>query len=144
MDLREHDGEGVAKVLYIGEPKDLEETAANLEREFGEALYVTYSLPDCLEVMTADVSKGRALKVVLDQLDLDTAHCVAFGDNMNDIDLLETAGHPFMMGNANPHLMKRLPDVPRIGNNFEAGVAHHLRKLFGITDELASPGQIPD
>src|ERR1700712_4851741 len=32
MDLREHDGEGVAKVLYIGEPKDLAETAANLER----------------------------------------------------------------------------------------------------------------
>jgi Cof subfamily protein (haloacid dehalogenase superfamily) len=143
MDLREHDGEGVAKVLYIGEPKDLEETAANLEREFGDALYVTYSLPDCLEVMTADVSKGRALKVVLDQLDLDAAHCVAFGDNMNDIDLLETAGHPFMMGNANPHLIKRLPDVPRIGNNFEAGVAHQLRKLFGIVDELASPGQIP-
>jgi hydroxymethylpyrimidine pyrophosphatase-like HAD family hydrolase len=144
MDLREHDGEGVAKVLYIGEPKDLKETAANLEREFGDALYVTYSLPDCLEVMTADVSKGRALRFVLDKLDLDPANCVAFGDNMNDIDLLETAGHPFMMNNANPDLIKRLPNVQRIGNNFEAGVAHHLRKLFGIVDELASPGQIPD
>jgi len=131
-------------VLYIGEPKDLKETAANLEREFGDALYVTYSLPDCLEVMTADVSKGRALRFVLDRLDVEPANCVAFGDNMNDIDLLETAGHPFMMNNANPDLIKRLPGVPRIGNNFEAGVAHHLRKLFGITDELASPGQIPD
>jgi hypothetical protein len=28
--------------------------------------------------------------------------------------------------------------VPRIGNNFEAGVAHHLRKLFALSDELAS------
>jgi len=27
--------------------------------------------------------------------------------------------------------------VPRIGNNFEAGVAHHLRKLFAMDDELA-------
>lgn len=144
MDLREHDGENIAKVLYIGDPADLKVTAANLEREFGDSLYVTYSLPDCLEVMTSDVSKGRALRFVLERLDVDTAQCVAFGDNMNDIDLLETAGHPFMMNNANPDLIKRLPNVQRIGNNFEAGVAHHLRKLFGIVDELASPGQIPD
>lgn len=137
MDLREHDGENIAKVLYIGEPEDLKETAANLEREFGDSLYVTYSLPDCLEVMTSDVSKGRALRFVLDRLDADSAQCVAFGDNMNDIDLLETAGHRFMMNNANPDLIKRLPNVPRIGNNFEVGVAHQIRKLFDIQDDLA-------
>jgi Cof subfamily protein (haloacid dehalogenase superfamily) len=139
MDLREHDGENIAKVLYIGEPDDLKVTAANLEREFGDSVYVTYSMPDCLEVMTSDVSKGRALQFVLDRLDIDTAHCVAFGDNMNDIDLLETAGRPFMMNNANPALIKRLPNIPRTGNNFEAGVAHQLRALFGMTDELAAP-----
>ncbi|MDR5736909.1 MULTISPECIES: Cof-type HAD-IIB family hydrolase [unclassified Caballeronia] len=139
MNLREHDGENIAKVLYIGEPADLAYTAANLKREFGDSLYVTYSLPDCLEVMTSDVSKGRALRYVLERLDIDPAQCVAFGDNMNDIDLLETAGHPFMMNNANPDLIARLPKVPRIGNNFEAGVAHQLRKLFDIRDAIASP-----
>jgi Cof subfamily protein (haloacid dehalogenase superfamily) len=138
MDLREHDGENIAKVLYIGEPADLRITAANIEREFGDSVYVTYSLPDCLEVMTSDVSKGRALRFVLDRLDIDPARCVAFGDNMNDIDLLETAGYPFMMNNANPDLIARLPDVPRVGNNFDAGVARQLRKLFGMTDEYRS------
>ncbi|WP_118181883.1 Cof-type HAD-IIB family hydrolase [Paraburkholderia phosphatilytica] len=137
-DLRQHDGRDIAKVLYIGEPSDLAVIAANLEREFGTTLYVTYSLPDCLEVMAAGVSKGRALRFVLTELDIDPARCVAFGDNMNDIDLLETAGHPFMMNNANPDLMARLPEVPRIGNNFEAGVAHHLRKLFSLRDEILS------
>ncbi|CAN7156346.1 Cof-type HAD-IIB family hydrolase [Trinickia sp. LjRoot230] len=136
-DLHGHDGSDIAKVLYIGAPADLEQIAANLEREFGSALYVTYSLPDCLEVMTSTVSKGRALQFVLGQLGFDASKCVAFGDNMNDIDLLETAGHPFMMSNANPDLIARLPHVPRIGNNFEAGVAHQLRKLFSIADELA-------
>ncbi|WP_027793032.1 Cof-type HAD-IIB family hydrolase [Paraburkholderia acidipaludis] len=135
-DLRAHDGVGVAKALYIGDPADLAHISRRLEAEFGDALYVTYSLPDCLEVMTAGVSKGRALNVVLDRLGAAAAGCVAFGDNMNDIDLLETAGHPFMMNNANPDLIARLPSVPRIGNNFEAGVAHHLRKLFALGDEL--------
>ncbi|WP_322031660.1 Cof-type HAD-IIB family hydrolase [Paraburkholderia sp. J76] len=136
--LRDHAGAGIAKALYIGDPADLAHVAQNLAREFGDALYVTYSLPDCLEVMVAGVSKGRALRVVLERLGVDASGCVAFGDNMNDIDLLETAGHPFMMNNANPDLIKRLPSVPRIGNNFEAGVAHHLRKLFALDDELAS------
>ena len=138
IDMRSHDGCDIAKVLYIGEPEDLAHVAARLAREFGDTLYVTYSLPDCLEVMTATVSKGRALRFVLDRLGVHASHCVAFGDNMNDIDLLETAGHPFMMNNANPDLQARLPLVPRIGNNFEAGVAHHLRKLFSMTDELAA------
>ncbi|HTH62529.1 MAG TPA: Cof-type HAD-IIB family hydrolase [Paraburkholderia sp.] len=137
-DLRAHGGEGIAKVLYIGEPSDLARIAANLAREFGDTLSVTYSLPDCLEVMAAEVSKGRALQFVLGLLGLDASGCVAFGDNMNDIDLLETAGHPFMMNNANPDLIARLPSVPRIGNNFEAGIAHHLRKLFALNDEIAS------
>lgn len=136
VDMQSQAGTDIAKVLYIGEPADLAQVAANLEREFGDTLYVTYSLPDCLEVMTSNVSKGRALQFVLAQLGVEASRCVAFGDNMNDIDLLETAGYPFMMNNANPDLIARLPHIPRIGNNFEAGVAHHLRKLFSIADEL--------
>ncbi|WP_246796434.1 Cof-type HAD-IIB family hydrolase [Burkholderia perseverans] len=137
IDMLAHDGTDVAKVLYIGEPRDLAVVAANLANRFGDALYVTYSLPDCLEVMTANVSKGRALRVVLERLGIDRAHCVAFGDNMNDIDLLETAGFPFMMDNANPDLMLRLPKVPRIGSNADAGVARHLRTLFELNADPA-------
>jgi Cof subfamily protein (haloacid dehalogenase superfamily) len=135
IDMAAHDGRNIAKVLYIGEPADLAEVEVNLARQFGDALYVTYSLPDCLEVMAANVSKGRALAFVLDRFGVDARRCVAFGDNMNDIDMLETAGHPFMMNNANPDLIAHLPHVPRIGNNFEAGVAHHLRSLFPLADE---------
>ncbi|MEQ5840294.1 hydrolase [Paraburkholderia acidicola] len=138
VDMPQHDGTDIAKVLYIGRAADLADVAVNLQRAFGNSLYVTYSASDCLEVMTSNVSKGRALSFVLDRLGVAPSHCVAFGDNMNDIDLLETAGHPFMMNNANPDLIARLPDVPRIGNNFEAGVAHQLRKLFTLDGELTS------
>lgn len=130
MNLAAHDGYGVAKVLYIGDPVDLGALERNLACCFGDALYVTYSLPNCLEVMAASVSKGRALAFVLGQLGVRPECCVAFGDNMNDVDMLESVGYPFMMGNANPGLIARLPHVPRIGHNFEAAVAHHLRSLF--------------
>lgn len=135
--LAAHDGQQVAKVLYIGDAADLSIVERNLARHFGDALHVTYSLPDCLEVMAASASKGRALAFVLEQLGLPAERCIAFGDNMNDIDMLESVGHPFMMGNANPRLIARLPHVPRIGNNFEAGVARHLRALFAPQREPA-------
>ncbi len=51
------------------------------------------------------------------------------GDNMNDIDLLETAGHPFMMDNANPGPGGCAPcrDVPRIGSVMpDSGVARQF------------------
>ena len=137
-ELHAHGGGEIGKVLYIGEPADLAVVAANLASEFGASLSVTYSLPECLEVMAAEVSKGRALRFVLERLGIDASGCVAFGDNMNDIDLLETAGYPFMMNNANPDLVARLPAVPRIGNNFEAGVAHHLCKLFALSGEIVA------
>ncbi|HGL4262017.1 Cof-type HAD-IIB family hydrolase [Burkholderia dolosa] len=136
IDVASHDGADIAKVLYIGEPADLAVVAERMRVQFGDALYVTYSLPDCLEVMTANVSKGRALRAVLARIGVDAGHCIAFGDNMNDIDLLETAGHAFMMNNANPDLIARLPHIPRIGNNFEAGVARHLRRLFSLEDSV--------
>ncbi|RKP58400.1 Cof-type HAD-IIB family hydrolase [Pararobbsia silviterrae] len=131
-DLRAYPGHDVAKVLYIAEPETLARVETNLEREFADELYVTYSLADCLEVMSPVVSKGRALQVVLDRLGITRADCVAFGDNMNDIDMLETAGRPFMMGNSNPDLIARLPHVPRIGNNFDAAVARQLTQLFDL------------
>ncbi|CAH2780054.1 MAG: Cof protein, HD superfamily hydrolase [uncultured Paraburkholderia sp.] len=35
-----------------------------------------------------------------------------------------------MMNKANPDLITRLPNVPRIGNNFEAGVARIICASF--------------
>ncbi|KPC54696.1 Cof-type HAD-IIB family hydrolase [Amantichitinum ursilacus] len=132
VDLKNHSGEGIAKVLYIGEHEHLLQLEARLLEQFGDTLYITFSMPDCLEVMAPTVSKGHALQVVLDELQLPAADCVAFGDGLNDIFLLKTAGHPFMMGNAAPRLMETLPDVPRIGRNSEAAVAHKLRELFEL------------
>ncbi|MBN3792554.1 Cof-type HAD-IIB family hydrolase [Burkholderia sp. Ac-20353] len=138
IDMAAHAGADIAKVLYIGDPADLAGVSERLHAQFGDRLYVTYSLPDCLEVMAANVSKGRALRSVLGRLGVETGHCIAFGDNMNDIDLLETAGHAYMMNNANPDLIARLPHIPRIGNNFDAGVARHLRTLFALEGDAVA------
>jgi Cof subfamily protein (haloacid dehalogenase superfamily) len=129
-DLAQHHGEGVAKVLYIGDHEHLLSVEQKLRERFGNTLYITFSMPDCLEVMAAGVSKGHALQVVLERLGLSTEQCIAFGDGQNDLELLQTAGHPRLMSNANPRLVAALPGVLKIGSNEESGVAKHLRTAF--------------
>jgi len=132
-DLANHNGHGVPKILYIGNHAHLLEVESKLRERFGNTLYITFSMPDCLEVMAASVSKGHALQVVLDRLSLKREQCIAFGDGQNDLELLQTAGHPRLMSNANPRLIAALPNVVQIGSNEESGVAKHLRSAFNMT-----------
>lgn len=133
--LAEHPGDGVAKVLYVGEHPHLLEVEARLLEDFGDRITVTFSAEDCLEVMAPGVTKGSALSLVLDRLQIHRARCVAFGDGQNDLEMLQVAGQPRLMANAHPRLVTELPDAPRIGSNREQGVARHLRALFGLDIE---------
>jgi hypothetical protein len=131
-ELAQHHGEGVAKVLYTGQPARLAEIERDIRQRFGERVALTYSQPHYLEVMASGVSKGHALARLLEQLGIALAHCAAFGDGMNDVEMLQAVGHPFCMANANPRLQALLPEVPQAGHHHEAGVAQQIRKALGL------------
>jgi len=129
-DLAHHSGEGVAKVLYVAAQSHLLQIEASLQARFGADITIVFSAENCLEVMAPGVSKGSALSMILQRLDISPEHCLAFGDGQNDLELLQTAGHPRLMENAHPRLAALLPHVKRIGSHHDAGVARHLRTLF--------------
>lgn len=135
-DLTRHNGEGVAKVLYTGPNAHLLAVEASLHAQFGASLTITFSAHDCLEVMAPGVTKGSALTFVLARMGLSAEHCLAFGDGQNDIEMLETVGHPCIMANAQARLLEQLPTAQRIGSNRESGVARHLRTVFQLDGKL--------
>jgi len=61
---------------------------------------------DCYDVIRLDVNKGIGVQHVLDELGLKKEQAIAFGDGMNDKEMLETVGHGFAMANANPDLFQ--------------------------------------
>ncbi|MGX8706774.1 MAG: Cof-type HAD-IIB family hydrolase [bacterium] len=69
-------------------------------------LSVTHSSARNVEIMAKGVNKGAALTWLADHLQIPAANCMAFGDNMNDYDLLAAAGWPVAVGNADPALKK--------------------------------------
>lgn len=130
VDLASLDGTGVLKVFFYGEPGRLREIEQSVRNRFGERLTTTFSLPVTLEVMARGVSKGAALARVAARRGIPLTAVLAFGDGMNDLDMLGRAGTGVIMGNADPRLKAALPELAVIGSNTAESVAHHLEALF--------------
>ncbi|MCG9693408.1 Cof-type HAD-IIB family hydrolase [Vibrio sp. Isolate22] len=123
--------DGIAKVFFTHPEQDHEHLVTfeqKLKETFGDKLNVAFSTPWCLEVMAAEVSKGHALDAVAKSLNLTLDNCVAFGDGMNDAEMLAMAGKGLIMGTSHEKVMQALPNNEVIGSNADDAVAHYLDK----------------
>lgn len=123
--------DGIAKVFFTHPEQDHEYLVTfeqKLRDMFGDKLNIAFSTPWCLEVMAAEVSKGHALDAVAKSLNLTLDNCIAFGDGMNDAEMLAMAGKGLIMGTSHEKVMKALPDNEVIGSNADDAVAHYLEK----------------
>lgn len=82
--------------------------------------------------MKKGVNKAETLKKVLKLLNIEPEEVIAFGDSMNDYEMLSLVGKPFIMGNANQRLIDALPNVEVVGNNNEDGIGKKLIEIFNI------------
>ena len=105
-DLLDFIQEDPNKLLIIGEPERLEEFKRTYDERWHDPPMLIKSEPDYLEVLGPGVSKGRALKKVTEYMNIPLNKVIAFGDNPNDLDMIETAGLGVAMGNAHPDLKK--------------------------------------
>ncbi|RNE48570.1 HAD family hydrolase [Corynebacterium alimapuense] len=81
-----------------------------------------------VDVMSPNAGKGRALLALADTLGIPQAQTLAFGDYLNDLELLETAGTAYAMANAHPKI-KAIADHIAPANT-EYGVVTVLKELL--------------
>ncbi|CAK9886408.1 MAG: Pyridoxal phosphate phosphatase YigL [Candidatus Erwinia impunctatus] len=123
--------DGISKVFFTSDdPQRLLPLEEELLKRWGDRINVSFSLPTCLEVMAGGVSKGHALQAVSQALGFSLAECIAFGDGMNDREMLSMAGKGCIMANADPRLIQALPSLEVIGSNADNAVPKYLRHLF--------------
>lgn len=121
-----------AKVFFLGKDHEIENLEKNMEKEFENDLSITISSPFCLEFMKKGVNKAETLKKVLKLLNIKPEEVIAFGDSMNDYEMLSLVGKPFIMGNANQRLIDALPNVEVVRNNNEDGIGEKLKEIFNV------------
>ncbi|MBS4210160.1 HAD family hydrolase [Bacillus sp. FJAT-50079] len=61
-------------------------------------------LRDCYDVIRDTVNKGEAIQKIIGHIPIPIAATIAFGDGMNDKEMLSTVGEGFVMGNGHPDL----------------------------------------
>lgn len=116
------------KMVAIGEPSQIQHWLPILQERFKGRLYVTESLPMFLEIAHPAISKSAALRQVAERYGVHPQDIVAFGDGMNDMDMLLYAGLGVAMGNA-PAAVKAVAN--RIAPpQSQDGVAQILEELL--------------
>lgn len=84
---------------------------------------------DWLDVSIADANKGKALNALMAKLGVEKSDCVAFGDHMNDLEMLQVSGNPYVTANAFPALKAKIGiEIP---SNAEFGVITKIKELIG-------------
>lgn len=82
----------VTKICFCGDHDDLTRLQIQLYEALGERAHLCFSATDCLEVLPVGCNKGAALTVLTQHLGLSLRDCMAFGDAMNDREMLVSVG----------------------------------------------------
>lgn len=83
-----------------------------------------------VDVMNQGVDKGTAVMQIQNELGISTHQTAAFGDYLNDIEMLKAAHHSYAMANAHPEVIATARKVAP--SNAEAGVITTVYELLGM------------
>lgn len=97
-----------AKMFSIGPREELEQLQRTLRR-VEPTVSCVFSEHDMLEFLGPHVNKGTALSILCDEIGTTLDSVLAFGDNMNDLEMLQVAGTAISMDTA-PDALKAEAD----------------------------------
>ena len=120
VDFSKHSIDAEKLDVIVHSPED----AVFVEKNLPEDLYLTVSRAGLGQIMHRDATKAKALAELARVWGIDRSEIVAFGDDLNDRDMLEFAGTGIAMGNAHEEI-KTHADIVCL-NNDEDGVAEWL------------------
>jgi len=116
------------KILFYGENAKLQQLKVQILATLPVPIHLTFSDEYYLEAMPKNISKGDALKTLVEHLQIPLANSMAFGDGFNDVEMFRTVTHPVVMENASEKLKQLFPDALHAQANHEDGVATFLYK----------------
>lgn len=83
---------------------DIEAATVRLREKYSGKLKMAISGDMWMDCMATGVNKGQAVKLLQDSLGILPEETMAFGDQLNDIEMLQQAYYSFAIGNARPEV----------------------------------------
>lgn len=85
----------------------------------------------CLEIVAPGIQKALGVDEVARFYNIDRQNILAFGDEDNDLEMIDYAGHGVVMTNGIPTLKKIANDITEFTND-QDGLAIYLEKYFSL------------
>lgn len=120
-------------LTILCDPKEQESLANRIESEYGDVVSVrTWGgvLP-ILEIVRSGIHKAIGVKQIADFYHIPRENIIAFGDEENDLEMIEYAGNGVAMANAIPELKALADDETKVSND-QDGLAHYLIDYFNL------------
>ena len=120
----------VCKVAFYDEGDAQTHELPELKKHLEGPLAVILSGEHWVDVMKPGVNKGCAMRGIQRKLGLSADECMAFGDYLNDCELLQAVGESYAMENAHPALKAMARHIAP--SNDENGVMRVVRGALGL------------
>lgn len=118
--------------LAVFEKSHAETGCFPMLRAYEEHFAVVLSGADWVDLMNPKTNKGIGLHQLAAHLHIPLGHTMAFGDYLNDTELLQTAGHAFVMENGHPTLKQIANHIAP--SNDDNGVVRAIQSYFSFTN----------
>lgn len=124
----------VIHISYSGTCGKMEKLQNDLAHELGNAVTILATIYPkldftLLDLLPPDSSKGHGVAKLAERIGVTPAEVMCIGDNHNDMAMLEYAGVPVVMGNAEPDLLQRTEFYKTL-SNAEHGVAAAINRFI--------------
>ena len=118
----------VNKLLIVAPEEACSQAIPEFQRAFEGKASFFRSRPVYIEIVHPSVNKGRALEALARSLNVPREQVIAFGDEDNDLSMLEYAGVGYAMDNAKPEFKAK---ADKIAPHFaQDGVAQVIEQLI--------------
>jgi len=119
----------MTKALFVGENSQLKNLEKEIDRILNSRVNKAYSKLFFLEIFNNQVNKGETLKRLFQMYDINIENVIAFGDGMNDVEMLTMVGEGVAMGNA-PDEVKTYVNGKICDTNDNDGIAIYLEQYL--------------
>lgn len=85
-------------------PTDIDPATKELREKYQDRLKITISGDMWMDCMAPGINKGEAVKLLQESLGISPEETMVFGDQMNDIEMMNQAYYSFAVGNARPEV----------------------------------------
>lgn len=119
----------IKMILYCKNPINLEKLENYIIKTYNTEFEVYFSSKNSLEITASGVTKGNAMQLLLNHESILPSQTLAFGDGLNDLDMLKKAGKSLIMKDAHIRLKKLLSHKEIIGGCNEDSVAKYINSL---------------